>query len=187
MIHIKATDDLRSEHSGVARILDIMDAIAAASRAGTRYNVDDVSQIIGFLRVFVDKCHHTKEELLLFPAIRAAEMTSVVDVIATLLSDHTQGRGSVSRIAALVPRLSEGDESANLELAETMSGYTQLLRDHIVREERDCFDLADRELPSDVQEDLAEGYERIELEVVGGGVHESFHALIDRLSQAYLS
>jgi hemerythrin-like domain-containing protein len=168
-------------------MLDIMDAIAAASRAGTRFSIDDVSQIIEFLRVFVDNCHHTKEEQLLFPAIRPAGAPAVEGVIVTLLSDHAQGRGSVSGIAALVPRLSEGDESVELELAEAMSGYTHLLRDHIVREERDCFDVADRELPSVVQEDLAEGYERIERDVVGGGVHESFHALIDRLSQAHLS
>jgi len=66
-----------------------------------------------------------------------------------------------------------------------MSGYTDLLRAHIRREEDDCFDVADRELPAAVQTELAEGYERIEREVVGGGVHEGFHALLDRLGDAY--
>jgi hypothetical protein len=36
-----------------------------------------------------------------------------------------------------------------------------------------------------VQDKLAVGYERIERDVVGEGVHEGFHALLDRLSQAY--
>jgi hypothetical protein len=36
-----------------------------------------------------------------------------------------------------------------------------------------------------VQAELEEGYERIEREVVGGGVHEAFHALLDRLGEMY--
>ena len=179
------TTDLRSEHVGVGKMLDIMDGMAAATRRGEQPSLDDLSQAIEFLRVFVDKCHHTKEEELLFPAIRAANMVAVEDAIVALLSDHVRGRDAVSRIAALVQRVAAADESANAELAETMSGYTKLLRDHIVREENECFGPADRGLPPKVQERLIEGYERIEAEVVGEGVHEGFHALLDRLSAAY--
>ncbi len=187
VINLQATADLRSEHAGVGRMLDIMDAMAAAAQRGERPSIDDILQTIEFLRVFVDKCHHTKEEQLLFPAIRTAGMLAVEEVIVSLLADHAQGRGSVSRLATLVQRLLDGDESANSALADAVSGYTRLLREHIAREESDCFDVADRELPPNAQEELVEGYERIEREVVGGGVHESFHALLDRLSEAYLS
>jgi hemerythrin-like domain-containing protein len=167
-------------------MLDIMDAMTASVREGERPSVDDISQTIEFLRVFVDKCHHTKEEQLLFPAVRAAGIPAVEDVIVALLAEHVQGRGSVSRIAEMAERLSDGDESAAPELADAMSGYTKLLREHIVREENDCFSAADSELPAHVQAELEQGYDRIERDVVGGGVHESFHALLDRLAQQYL-
>ncbi|HZL05740.1 MAG TPA: hemerythrin, partial [Coriobacteriia bacterium] len=71
------------------------------------------------------------------------------------------------------------------ELANALTTYTQLLHGHIRHEEDDCFGPADRELPTEVQAELEEGYERIEREVIGGGVHEALHALLDRLGDAY--
>lgn len=182
---MSATADLRSEHVGVGRMLGIMDAMAGRLGAGERVPADDFAHTIEFLRVFVDQCHHTKEEELLFPAMRAANVTAAEETIAILLADHVQGREAVARLAAATQRLVEGDESANAELAEGMAGYTQLLHAHIRREENDCFEAADRELSVTVQEELAKGYERIERDVVGDGRHEAFHALLDRLSQTY--
>jgi len=179
------TADLRSEHRAVGRMLDIMDKMAASAREGERLRAEDLHESVEFLRVFVDSCHHAKEEQLLFPAMRAAEVPSADDVLADLLADHVLGREIVVRLASLVARAEAADRSAGAELAQTIEAYTLLLRDHIGREERDCFEPADRALPPDVQHALIEGYERIEVEVVGGGVHERFHALLDRLAHAY--
>jgi hemerythrin-like domain-containing protein len=117
--------------------------------------------------------------------MRAANMVSAEKTIVILLADHAQGREAVARIATAAQRLAEGDEPASVELAEVISGYTRLLRGHIRREEDDCFGAADRELPVAVQDELVEGYERIERDVVGDGVHEGFHELLDRLSRTY--
>lgn len=70
-------------------------------------------------------------------------------------------------------------------LAAAMSGYSGLLPAHIVREANGCFGPADTDPPTAVLEGLEDGYERIEAEVVGEGVHEAFHAVLDRLSPAY--
>jgi len=182
---MSATADLRSEHVGVGRMLGIMDAMAGCAQSGEPLDSGDLAQTIEFLRVFVDQCHHTKEEELLFPAMRAANMKSAEETIVILLADHAQGREAVARIATTAQRLAEGDESASAEFADVISGYTRLLHDHIRREENDCFDAADRELTKAVQDELAVGYERIERDVVGEGVHEGFHALLDRLSLTY--
>jgi hemerythrin-like domain-containing protein len=178
------TDDLRSEHVAVGRMPAIVSVMAGRVQGGEPVDAADVDAVVEFLRVFVDKCHHTKEEQLLFPAMRAAG-TSAEDTIVRLLDDHVHGREFVGSIAAASGRLAEGDQSAAGELTRAMTGYTELLHAHIRREENDCFDVADRELADGVQEELLEGYERVEQEVVGGGVHERFHALIDRLGHTY--
>ena len=166
-------------------MLNIMDSMAESARVGEQLDPNDLVQTIEFLRVFVDKCHHTKEEELLFPAIRAASVTSAEGTIVVLLAEHAQGRRAVARIATVTQRLADGDEAASADLAEELGGYTELLHAHIRREEDSCFDVADRELPAAVQAELIEGYGRIERDVVGGGVHEAFHALLDRLGSTY--
>ncbi len=86
------TEDLRAEHVGVRRMLDIMDSMGGRARRGEQLEADDLAQTVEFLRVFVDKCHHTKEEELLFPAIRAANISSAEQTILVLLADHARGR-----------------------------------------------------------------------------------------------
>jgi len=182
---MQATEDLRSEHKGVIRMLRIMDRIAESVDQGGAPDAEDLSRIVDFLRVFVDKCHHSKEEELLFPALRAEGVTSVDGVVAGLRADHARGREAVARLDALATDIQNADRSSAEQVADVLTAYTALLYDHIVREESECFAVADRELPEDVQRSLAAGYDRIERDVVGGGVHEAFHALLDRLSQAY--
>mgnify|MGYP001793698592 CR=1 FL=1 len=184
VLGMSATADLRSEHVDVGRMLAIMDAMAERVRAGDRPDSGQLAEGIEFLRVFVDKCHHTKEQQLLFPALRTANVRSVDEVLEVLLADHVHGRETVARIAAAAQRPSDED-AANAELAAAMADYTALLHAHIRREENDCFDVADRELPIAVQDELAVGYARIERDVLGEGVHEGFHALLARLARTY--
>lgn len=166
-------------------MLGIMDAMAARLRSGEPVDPDDIEQAIEFLRIFADRCHHTKEEELLFPAMRAARISSAEETIVILLQEHVKAREAVVAIAAAAKRVADGDTSAAPGLADGVSAYTRLLHAHIVREENECFDLADAELPADVQDEIGEGYERIEREVVGEGRHEAFHAMLDRLSHVY--
>ncbi|HET6352373.1 MAG TPA: hemerythrin domain-containing protein [Coriobacteriia bacterium] len=182
---MKATADLREEHGGVARMLAIMDRIEGRAHSGEAPNADELAQVIDFLRVFVDKCHHGKEEMVLFPAMRDSHIATAEGVIDELLLDHTAGRSAVVAISQAADSVASGDEGALRALADSFAAYTALLRAHIRREERDCFDVADRELSAEAAERLQEGFDRIEREVVGGGVHEAFHELLDRLSFEY--
>jgi len=181
------TTDLRSEHAGVARMLRIMDVMAGRVRDGARFDRTELDEVTEFLQVFVDRCHHTKEEQLLFPALSAANVSSVAGTVVVLLADHERGRATAARIAALTDRLAEDETAASAELVESMTEYAEHLRAHIRREEGDCFDVADRDLPAAVQDELNVGYARVEREVVGEGRHEAFHEMLDRLSRAYVA
>jgi hemerythrin-like domain-containing protein len=69
---MKATQQLRAEHEGIQLMLRILEAICRKLEAGERVNPDHMEGIIEFFRVFVDHCHHGKEEELLFPVMEAA-------------------------------------------------------------------------------------------------------------------
>lgn len=165
-------------------MLNILDAISDRVRQEELVAEEDLEDAIEFLRVFVDACHHAKEEELLFPAMRKAGLGETSGVIGRLVVEHERGRAAVGRIAEETSRYAGLD--ARTELSEAIDEYVVLLSEHIVFEESECFALADRELSDDVQEELAQGYDRIEIDVVGEGRHEQFHALLDSLAQTYL-
>lgn len=182
---VSATSDLRAEHLGVKRMLSVMDAMAERVSAGERVGDDDLTQVIEFLRVFVDRCHHAKEEELLFPAMTSAGLTEDDVPFQRLLTEHESGRRAVIRLETAGDITGRDAGSASKGLAAAIVEYATLLRAHIVLEEAACFDVADSKLSRQVQEDLAEGYDRIERERIGEGRHEGFHALLDRLEQTW--
>src|SRR3546814_2898147 len=64
----QATYVLKHEHDAILMALKILDQISGEARQGNATSAD-VVQFLGFLREFVDTCHHGKEEGLLFPAM----------------------------------------------------------------------------------------------------------------------
>src|SRR4030043_258551 len=63
----KPTQDLYEEHGGIILMLKIMGKIAEKLKKGEEVKKEHLSRIVEFLRNFADKCHHGKEEGILFP------------------------------------------------------------------------------------------------------------------------
>jgi hemerythrin-like domain-containing protein len=77
-------------------------------QAGEKVNADDLEKMVEFIRVFADKCHHSKEEKLLFERMQARGVSGEVGPIAVMLREHQDGRAHVKNIAELSgQRLSE--------------------------------------------------------------------------------
>ena len=69
-----ATDDLRAEHEGILRMLAVLEAMAGKLGGPEAPPPAQWEAVLEFLRVFADKCHHGKEEDVLFPALEKAGM-----------------------------------------------------------------------------------------------------------------
>jgi hemerythrin-like domain-containing protein len=55
-------------------------------------------QIVEFIQVFADKCHHGKEENLLFRSMVKAGLPKEGGPIAVMLSEHEMGRNFVRKM-----------------------------------------------------------------------------------------
>ena len=69
---MKATDALKKEHEAVRLMMKIMDAACVKINAQQKLQTADIDDMIDFLKVFVDRCHHGKEEQILFPPLELA-------------------------------------------------------------------------------------------------------------------
>jgi hemerythrin-like domain-containing protein len=173
---MRATTDLRTEHVAVLRMLDVLHVLGERAAAGcANDDAADIAECIDFLRGFVDRCHHAKEEELLFPAMRGDAQLDPAEehMIGRLLADHAEAREAVARLEAG-------------EVAPAIERYETIVRPHIMLEENACFDIADRRLPPETQRRLAEGYESVERDVLGAGRHTAYMELLDRLGEKYL-
>ena len=176
-----ATNVLMNEHRGIEKMLRAIEKEIPALRAGKADSVPLFEQAVDFFRGFADGCHHYKEEQVLFPALVAKGFSTESGPVAVMLAEHEQGRGFIRAMADAIERSRTGDAKALSDLAYAAERYAGLLSAHIQKEDNVLFVMADRALSEAEQVKAAEDFERAEEEVVGPGVHERYHKLLDTL------
>jgi hemerythrin-like domain-containing protein len=189
----RASRDLRREHVHVLRMLKVLEAIRPRLAQGESLPSDDWESIVTFLRVFVDRCHHGKEERVLFPALVQVADDQTRTLVEELLVEHVEGRQLVAALAAAVgagptlPGAEERHRGFDQPAADAaIEGYVALIRPHVLSEEERLFPFADASLAPEFQETLQGEYDRIEYELTGAVSHEAFADTVARLKERYL-
>jgi hemerythrin-like domain-containing protein len=154
--------------------------------ARAEIDLEDVEQIIGFLKGFVDKCHHGKEEDLLFPELVRHGMPENGGPIGQMLYEHQTGRSYIADMDKAVKSFKNGETDARQRLIEASQQYQELLGSHIEKENQVLFKMADKLLDETVQDRLYEEFESLEMERMGPGQHERYHELLKDLAAKYL-
>ena len=183
---MKASEDLRKEHEGVLLSLKILEKICTKAGTTAGLPIKHVEQLLEFFRVFVDKCHHGKEEDLLFPALEAVGVAGNGGPIGVMLAEHRMGRGFVKAISDALEKVKAGNGAATTEVLKNALSYIELLRQHIDKENTVLFVMADSKIPEAKQAELLAGFEEIEEKRVGHGKHEQFHKMLQALRDEYL-
>jgi hemerythrin-like domain-containing protein len=178
------TETLKHEHHVILMVLKA--AARELSFIDERESVHGatVEQMVDFFRHFADECHHAKEEQHLFPAMVRRGVAQENGPIGVMLHEHELGRGFVRQIAESVSAAAAGDSQAREQLRSALDSYITLLRQHIDKENKVLFPLADSVLTADDQKQLQEAFDRVEAEEIGEGVHEKYHQLAHDLAES---
>lgn len=177
---MQPTEILTNEHKAVLLALRILEEAGAALASGKAEARADLEQLLDFFRGFVDRCHHGKEEQILFPELVRRGVPQERGPIGVMLSEHEAGRDHVRRIQAAL------DAGAADQLLPVIRSYRGLLEAHIQKEDQVLFPMADRMLDAARAEELVRDFDRIELEHVGAGKHEAYHRMLHALRDRYL-
>jgi hemerythrin-like domain-containing protein len=180
---MEATEILMQEHRVIERMLTSLEAGAARIDAGQPMRPGFFIEATDFVKGFADGCHHRKEEGVLFTAMVDSGLPRESGPIAVMLAEHEQGRVYTRGLRAAAQRLEAGDVSASAEVTANARGYTALLRQHIYKEDNILFPMADQVIPRAAQAQVSEGFDHVEHEETGEGVHEKYLALAGALER----
>jgi hemerythrin-like domain-containing protein len=184
---MNAIEELKHEHEAVRLTLKILEKIAEkAERTGTLPDAGHLDQLFDFFATFVDRCHHGKEEELLFPALERVGISREGGPIGVMLAEHQNGRDLVMKMKALKHQLQNGDTKAISEFKTAADAYIRLLDYHIEKENNILFPMAQDHLSQGDLEELKTGFDTIETEKIGAGKHEAFHKMIEEFEKFYL-
>jgi hemerythrin-like domain-containing protein len=176
----KATQDLRNEHDAILLVLRIMDKmISPENNRGNLIKLQHGGQVVHFLKIFADKCHHGKEENYLFKELINHGVQNEGGPIGVMLEEHKLGREYIGL-------MSRSLEIQNVADFNTFAAkYRDLLVDHIEKENNVLFRTADQLLDEAKQDELFEKFEQHEESVIGHGIHDELHSMIHRWSEEF--
>lgn len=183
---MKATAILVHEHEVIGQALAVLDAMATRLATGGSVPVRDAEQLLEFFVVFADRCHHAKEEGILFPALEAAGVPRDGGPLGVMLAEHAEGRRLIGRLRQDAPAAAGGNAEAGRRFTGAAREYVALLEQHIAKENRVLFPAADTRLTEQDDREITAAFERHEELEMGSGVHERFHRMLDDLAKRYL-
>jgi len=179
------TTILMTEHEAIKTMLNILENLATRFEKGELVDLEQVKKALEFISGFADRCHHTKEEDLLFPALEKAGIPRQGGPIGVMLAEHDEGRSHVRAMKEAAERLERGDKQAGLDWARHARAYVSLLNQHIFKEDNILYPMGNERLSAEAQRKLLEEFERVEKEIMGPGKHEYFEAILEELKNKY--
>jgi hemerythrin-like domain-containing protein len=182
-----ATTMLKEEHEAAKLMLKILEKFVSKLTAGERVEPQHLEQLLEFMTGFMDHCHHAKEETCLFPALEAAGVPKEGGPIGVMLMEHHQGREFVQGMKVGLAQYQHVGRADDGLFCRNASQYIQHLTQHMLKEDRVLFPMADAHLSPEQHEELLKDFERLEAEKVGAGRHAQFHEDLQRLATLYLA
>ena len=178
---VSAIGILRKEHDAILRMLGFTNELAERMARGERVAPETLAELLDFFRLFADRCHHGKEEDLLFPLLKSKGIPQQGGPIGVMLFEHEEGRSFLRQMELSAEAYTRGVPDAAKDWASAARSYVALLSLHIAKENNVLFSIAERLLTEDEQQALAEAFEKVEVEKMGAGTHQRLHARMERL------
>jgi hemerythrin-like domain-containing protein len=126
------------------RLIEKMIAVIRkeVDRAESEGNIDPafIDTAVDFIRTYADKCHHGKEEDILFRDLNKKDLPrELKTIVSELIEEHKMGRKVVSELVEAKLRYVRGDKEALPAILDSLRYMTVFYPKHIEKEDRRFF------------------------------------------------
>jgi hemerythrin-like domain-containing protein len=153
-----ATKNLEDDHVYILLLTDVMEQIVQSNDP----DLESIEEIVDIIKNFADGLHHAKEEEHFFPFLEGIGFSTTQGPVAVMLHEHEQGRNFVRGIVDDISAYKNGNKDAKSGIYMNMTGYANLLRNHISKENNILFRMADRVLSETDNAELSNRFSEAE-------------------------
>ena len=164
----------------IERAASLLEEAALKLYKGEAVNMRAFALLLMFFKEFTDKCHHGKEERVLFPFLESKGIPREGGPIGVMLVEHDIGRRLIKALEEDLENI-ERDPEARRDAVDSALSYVRLIREHIFKEDNILFKIADELMSADEDKRLVEEFEKMEINTIGPGVHEQLIKLLDEI------
>jgi hemerythrin-like domain-containing protein len=131
---------LMIEHRLIERMINVIKKERDRMEIFQEINLPFIAALVDFIRVYADRCHHGKEENILFRELEKKRLSPEhKTILDELIEEHKLGRTVTARIDGAKDRSIKGDHSALSELLKDMSILVDFYPKHIEKEDKHFF------------------------------------------------
>lgn len=131
---------LMSEHRLIERMIKLLGLEEKRISGGGEIDTDFISASVDFIRIYTDKCHHGKEEAILFRDARKKSLSpELKKILDELYEDHTVGRSTTLMLNEANEKYKEGVGSAKDEISKHIKKLIDFYPKHIEKEDKQFF------------------------------------------------
>lgn len=131
---------LMIEHRLIERMIALLDQETARMRISGKADAEFILSAVDFIRTYADRCHHGKEEDILFRELKKKELSAEhLRILQELEEEHKKGRQVVRDILSCRERYLHGDISSVDEIIRLMAALVRFYPVHIEKEDKHFF------------------------------------------------
>ena len=131
---------LMIEHRLIERMVKLMAEELPNMEEKRGANIGFLSEAIDFIRTYADRCHHGKEEDILFRDLAPKPLSPEhKKVMNELVEEHISARKIVSRLADAKDRYSRTQKDGFQEIITCLKELVKFYPSHIEKEDRHFF------------------------------------------------
>jgi hemerythrin-like domain-containing protein len=171
---------LTHEHKHILKVVHGLSAVDDALATGDVPDLALLRKIVAFMRDFADKCHHAKEEAILFPAMEHKGVPPNGCPLEGLTREHAKGRELVGALAAAADACAQGRADAVAAMRSAIGGIQQLYPNHIWKEDEMVFPMAERLFSPDELEAIGRQFDQAEESL--GQDHDHYVRFADEMA-----
>ncbi len=131
---------LMKEHRLIERMIEVMAKRLENIRKEGKADPCFIDTAVDFIRTYADRCHHGKEEEILFKGLAKKKLSDEHRrIMNELIEEHKMGRNNVKKLKAAKEAYVQGDKDALKDIMENMEILTQFYPRHIEKEDKHFF------------------------------------------------
>ena len=170
---------LMVEHRWIERVIaDLQGRLDEQSSRG-RIDPPFVDRLVDFLRTYADRCHHGKEEDILFRDLSGRKLDSALDeIMHQLTEEHDWARATTKQLVAANASLAAGDQAALGDVRRLLGDLASFYPEHIRKEDKRFFRPAMTYLARDEQDAMLQEFTAFDASLV----HERYRRIAEELA-----
>jgi hemerythrin-like domain-containing protein len=131
---------LMIEHRLIERMIDVMQGQLSVFEKEKKLDSEFLEMAVDFIRTYADRCHHGKEEGILFRELGIKKLKDEHEhTMEELVEEHRWARKMTTRLEEANKRYKQGDKDAISAVTECLRSLIQFYPKHIEKEDKHFF------------------------------------------------